>query len=104
MSFRISGKNIDLGDALRERIGARIDDAIAKYFARGFSGHITVGKDGNGFVTECALHLDSGKIVKAEAAAADAYLSADMAADKIEKQLRRNKRRRKDHKAVRAGR
>ena len=104
MSFRITGKNIDVGDALRRRIGERVDAAIGKYFDRGYSGHVTVGKDGGEFATECALHLDSGVLLKSEAKADDAYQSADMAIDKIEKQLRRNKRRSKDHQAVRAGR
>ncbi|MGE0563379.1 MAG: ribosome-associated translation inhibitor RaiA [Pseudolabrys sp.] len=104
MSFRISGKHIDIGDALRQRISERIDGAVGKYFDRGYSGHVTVGKDGADFVTECALHLDSGAMLKSEAKADDAYRSADLAADKIEKQLRRDKRRRKDHQAVRAGR
>ena len=104
MSFRISGKNIDIGDALRQRINERIDGAVGKYFDRGYSGHVTVGKDGAGFITECALHLDSGAMLKSEATAEDAYVSADLAAARIEKQLRRNKRRRKDHQAVRGGR
>jgi ribosomal subunit interface protein len=100
MSFRISGKNIELGDALRGRISERIDGAVGKYFDRGYSGHMTVGKDGAGFVTECALHLDSGAVLKSEAAAGDAYLAAELAAERIEKQLRRDNRRRKDHRRL----
>lgn len=103
MSFRISGKNIDLGEALRERLGVRIEAAVGKYFDRGYSGHVTVSKDGPDFATECALHLDSGEVLTADASAADAYQSADLAADKIEKQLRRLSRRRKDHQSLRAG-
>jgi ribosomal subunit interface protein len=77
---------------------------MTKYFDRGFSGHVTIGKDKTGFVTEFALHLDSGNVLKSEATAADAYQSADLAADKIEKQLRRHKRRRQDHQALRTDR
>lgn len=103
MPFRISGKNIKLGEALRRRISARIADATEKYFDRGYSGHATVGKDGFGFRTECALHLDSGAMLESEGMAADAYESADQAAIKIEKQLRRYKRRLKDrHQTMRA--
>jgi ribosomal subunit interface protein len=104
MALRISGKNIDIGDALRDRINERVDVAMNKYFDRGYSGHVTIGKEGAGFVTEFALHLDSGAVLKSEATAPDAYHSADEAADKIEKQLRRQKRRSKDHQAVRADR
>src|SRR5476651_1371647 len=97
MSFRVSGKHIELGEALRERIGTRILEALEKYFDGGFSGHATVGKEGFGFHTECVVHLDSGIVLSADAMAADAYLSADQAVEHLEKQLRRDHRRRKDH-------
>jgi putative sigma-54 modulation protein len=101
MPFRISGKNMDIGEALRERVQARIAEALGKYFDGGYSGHVTVGKDGFGFRTECAIHLDSGITLHTEATAADAYASADQAALRIEKRLRRYKRRLKDHHAGR---
>lgn len=93
MPFRVSGKNIDVGEALRTRINARIAEATAKYFDRGYSGHVTVEKEGFGFRTECVVHLDSGIVLEAVALAADAYASADQAALRLEKRLRRYKRR-----------
>lgn len=102
MSFRVSGKNIDIGEALRTRVNARIAEATGKYFDGGFSGHVTVGKEGFGFRTECVIHLDSGIMLEAEAVAADAYASAEQAAIRIEKRLRRYKRRLKDHQSARA--
>jgi ribosomal subunit interface protein len=102
MQFRVSGRNIDVGDALRTRINARVADATAKYFDGGFSGHVTIGKEGFGFRTECVIHLDSGIVLEADALAADAYASADRAAMHIEKRLRRYKRRLKDHQVARA--
>ena len=93
MPFRVSGKNLDIGGALRERINARIVKSLSKYFDGGYSGHVTVEKDGFGFRTECAIHLDSGITLHTEANAADAYVSADQAALRIEKRLRRYKRR-----------
>ena len=99
MSFRVSGKNIDVGEALRERISARVAEAMGKYFDGGYSGHATIGKDGFGFRTECALHLDSGITLHADAQAADPYDSADQAALRIEKRLRRYHRRLKEHHA-----
>src|SRR5580693_1226328 len=101
MSFRVSGKNIDLGETLRERVNVRIAEATAKYFDGGFSGHVTIGKEGFGFRAECVIHLDSGIMLEAEAMAADAYASADQAAVRIEKRLRRYKRRLKGHQASR---
>jgi putative sigma-54 modulation protein len=97
MPFRVSGKNMDIGEALRQRVNARVGEAMAKYFDGGFSGHVTVGKDGFGFRTECAIHLDSGITLHTDGLAADAYASADQAALRIEKRLRRYKRRLKGH-------
>jgi ribosomal subunit interface protein len=101
MSFRISGKNIDVGDALRERVSGRIAEAMGKYFDGGYSGHVTLERDGFGFRTECAIHLDSKITLHAEGMAADAYASADQAAVRIEKRLRRYHRRLKDHRPER---
>jgi putative sigma-54 modulation protein len=100
MPFRVSGKNLDIGEALRGRVNGRVADAMAKYFDGGFSGHVTVAKDGFGFRTECAIHLDSGITLHTEGMAADAYSSADQAALRIEKRLRRYKRRLKDRPAA----
>jgi ribosomal subunit interface protein len=97
MSFRVSGKNLDVGEALRERINSRIGDAMSKYFDGGYSGHVTVAREDSGFRTECAVHLDSRITLRAEASAPDAYESADQAALRVEKQLRRYHRRLKDH-------
>jgi ribosomal subunit interface protein len=97
MSFRVSGKNLDVGEALRARINSRISDAMSKYFDGGYSGHVTVAREGSGFHTECAVHLDSKITLRAEARATDAYASADEAALRMEKQLRRYHRRLKDH-------
>ena len=99
MPLRVSGRNIDVGEALRARINARVTEATAKYFDGGFSGHVTVGKEGFGFRTECVIHLDSGIVLESDALAADAYASADQAAMRLEKRLRRYKRRLKDHQA-----
>jgi ribosomal subunit interface protein len=102
MPFRVSGKNLDIGEALRARVNARIAEALGKYFDAGYSGHVTVEKEGFGFRTECVIHLDSGITLHTQANAADAYASADQAAERIEKRLRRYKRRLKDRHAARA--
>ena len=104
MPFRVSGKNLDIGGALRTRVGDRVGEAVAKYFNGGYSGHVTVGKEGFGFRSECVIHLDSGIVLEAQAMAADAYASADQVAGRIEKRLRRYKRRLKDRQATRVDR
>jgi ribosomal subunit interface protein len=97
MSFRVSGKNLDVGDALRDRINERIGQVVSKYFDGGYSGHVTVEREGSGFRTECAIHLDSKITLRTEGSAPDAYASADKAALHVEKRLRRYHRRLKDH-------
>ena len=92
---------MDVGDALRQRIRDRIVESVAKYFDGGYSGHVTLARDGFGFRTECAIHLDSKITLQAEGLAADAYASADQAALRIEKRLRRYHRRLKDRRAER---
>jgi ribosomal subunit interface protein len=97
MPLRVSGKNLDVGEALRERVSARIGDAVSKYFDGGYSGHVMVAREGSGFRTECAIHLDSKVTLRAEGSAPDAYASADQAALRVEKRLRRYHRRLKEH-------
>jgi len=52
MPFRVSGKNIDVGEALRRRIGERIAETLGKFFDGGYSGHATISREGFGFRTE----------------------------------------------------
>jgi len=96
MTIRVSGKSISVGEALRERVSDRTEEVLRKYFEGNYSGHVTIGKDKAGFRTDCALHLDSGVTLEADATAADAYASADQALEIIERRLRRYKSRLKD--------
>jgi ribosomal subunit interface protein len=94
--LRVSGKSVDVGDSLRQRVTDRVSEALAKYFDHGWSGHVTISREGSGFRADCALHLDSGTVLEAHGAAQDAINAADDAVIKIEKRLRRYKRRLKD--------
>lgn len=96
MPLRITGKNIDIGDALRGQIEARVTAAIAKYFDTGYSGHVVVEKEGNGFRTVGVLHLNTGMMLEATGVAPDAYAAFDQAAERFERRLRRHSRRLKE--------
>lgn len=100
MGLRISGKQMEMGEAFRTRIDQRIEDAISKYFDGGFSGHVTVEKTGGRFSADCRIHLDTGMELQAEGRAMDPQLAFDAAAERIEKRLRRYKRRLKSHQTV----
>lgn len=96
MSLRISGKNLDVGEALRGQAEERVAAAVSKYYEGGYQGHVTVDKDGTAFRTDGVLHLSSGITLEASATAHDPYASLDKMAERIEKRLRRYKRRLKD--------
>ncbi len=97
MTLRVSGKHMDIGDAFRSRIEERIGDVIGKYFDRGYSGHVTVEKQGSRFAADCSLHLTSGTAIQAAGEAQDPQAAFDMAAERIENRLRRYKSKLKAH-------
>lgn len=97
MAIRVSGKNMDLGDVLRGQAENRLNEAVRKYVDAGYSGHVTVAKDGIGFKTECAVHFDHGPVMHVTGEATDAYQSVGIAVERIAKQLRRFKRKRDRH-------
>ncbi|MBE0693322.1 MAG: ribosome-associated translation inhibitor RaiA [Aquamicrobium sp.] len=97
MSLRISGKHMEIGDAFRSKIEGRIDEAVGKYFDGGYGGSVTVEKSGSRFSADCLVHLDTGISLQAAGQAQDPQLAFDAAAERIEKRLRRYKRRLKAH-------
>jgi len=97
MTLRVSGKNMDIGDALREHIEARIDATLEKYRAGPAAGHVTIEREGSGFRADCTLHLKSGATVQADSQAHEPYASFNRAADFIENQVRRHRERLLNH-------
>jgi ribosomal subunit interface protein len=97
MTLRVSGKNLDIGDALREHIEARIESMLAKYRAGAANGHVTIEREGSGFRTDFTLHLMSGATLQADCQAHEPYASFNRAADFIESQIRRHKERLLNH-------
>jgi ribosomal subunit interface protein len=97
MSLRVSGKNINIGEALRIHVTERLEAAATKYFDGSISGHVTIGPEGSGYRADCSLHLTSGIVLQADGRAQEPYACFDQAADRIEKRLRRYKSRLKDH-------
>ena len=97
MDIRVSGHQIETGIALQEHVADRLDGIVDKYFDRAISSHVTFGKAPAGaFVCDIVMHVMQGLILKSHAEAHDAHQSFEAAAEKIEKQLRRYKRRLKD--------
>jgi ribosomal subunit interface protein len=97
MTLRVSGKNMDIGDALRGYIETRIGSTLEKYRAGPAAGHVTIEREGSGFRSDCTLHLRSGATVQADSRAHEPYVSFDRAADHIESQVRRHRERLVNH-------
>lgn len=97
MNMRVSGKNMDVGEALREKALTSIDSALNKYFDGGYDGHITLEHEGSGYRADCVIHLDTGVVLQASADAADATAAYETMSGHIEKRLRRYKRKLKNH-------
>lgn len=97
MDIRVSGHQVDTGEALREHVSTRLNAIAAKYFSRALSAQATFRKAPHGaFHCDIVLHVMAGLILKGAGEAQDAHLCFDQAADRIEKQLRRYMRRLKD--------
>jgi ribosomal subunit interface protein len=101
MDIRVSGHQVDTGEALRERVGTRLAAVADKYASRVVSAQVTFGKGphDHGFTCEIVAYAPQGVVLKATDRAAAAPAAFDAAADKVEKQLRRHTRRLKDHHA-----
>ena len=101
MDIRVSGHQIETGEALRSHVDARLTAIAQKYFSRAISSQVTFGKGpyDHSFTCDIVAHVPQGVVLKGHGSAAQAHPAFDQAADRIEKQLRRYKRRLKDRHA-----
>jgi ribosomal subunit interface protein len=97
MQILTTGKNLDIGDALRSHIEERLGREVSKYFEGAVSVQVVIEKQRSRFITDCVLHLSTGLVLSARGSAGEAYASFDSAAEHLEKRLRRYKRRLRDH-------
>lgn len=97
MQIRIHGKQIDVGEALSSRCEGRLEDVVNKYTERPVEASITFSKDRYEFVADISVHLSTGLTTKSQGKDADVYECFDKSLGRMETQLRRYKRRLKDH-------
>lgn len=102
MRYQISGKQIDIGDALQTHVKQELGASVEKYAERPTDAHVVFSKSGHEFVCEATVHLSTGLTASAKAHSTEIYGAFDSCNDKMEKQLRRYKRRLKDHHKDRA--
>ena len=97
MQYQISGIHIDVGDALQTHVKGELSDTISKYAERPTDAQIIFSKSGHEFVCDAIIHLSTGLTAQAKASKAEIYAAFDACAEKMEKQLRRYKRKLKGH-------
>lgn len=103
MRYQISGKQIDIGDALQTYVRDALGSVIDKYAERPTDAQVVFSRHAHEYCCEATVHLSTGLTAQAKALATDIYPAFDHCAMKMEKQLRRYKRRLKNHHRDRSG-
>lgn len=97
MRYQITGKHIDIGEALQTHVKTELGSTVEKYAGRPTDANVVFSKSGHEFVCEATVHLSTGLTAQAKAHANEIYAAFDSCNEKMDKQLRRYKRRLKDH-------
>ena len=97
MHIQVTGKQIDVGAALRGHVEESFSESISKYSENPIDAIVLFSRRGHEFTCDASAHLSTGLTAKASAHAHDVYAAADACCERLEKQLRRYKRRLKDH-------
>ena len=100
MDIQVSGKNMELGDALQSHVAEKLTDGVKKYFERGAEAAVTFSKERHVIGCDVTAHLASGVYLAAHGEAGDAYGAFDDSLEKLEKRIRRYKGRLKNHHAA----
>ncbi|MFE3836609.1 ribosome hibernation-promoting factor, HPF/YfiA family [Pseudogemmobacter sonorensis] len=101
MRYQISGKQIDIGDALTTHVKAEIGEVVEKYAQRPTECLVVFSKSAHEFICETAIHLSTGLTVQAKGQATEIYAAFESARERIDKQIRRYKRRLRSHNTTR---
>ena len=97
MRYQISGKQIDIGEALQQHVRTELGETLEKYAGRPTEATVVFSRSGHEFVCEIVVHLSTGLIAQAKGSANEIYAAFESCCEKMDKQLRRYKRRLKDH-------
>ncbi|WP_296417683.1 ribosome hibernation-promoting factor, HPF/YfiA family [Pseudooctadecabacter sp.] len=97
MRYQITGKQIDIGEALQTHVQTEMGEVFSKYAGRPTDANIVFSKSAHEYVCEAVVHLSTGLTAQAKGKDTEIYAAFDSASEKMEKQLRRYKRRLKDH-------
>lgn len=99
MQLSVTGKQTEIGESLRRHVEGSLGSILDKYFKTAIEAHVIISKEAHLSRAEISIHIGRGIVVNARAAASEAYVAFDAAAERLAKQLRRYKRRLRDHHA-----
>jgi ribosomal subunit interface protein len=97
MQLSITGRQIDIGDALRNHARARLSSVTGRFLDAAVDGTVNFVREGAGYRTDCTVHLRSGLYLHTHGKSPDIYASFDQAVEKLEKRLSRHKSKIRDH-------
>jgi ribosomal subunit interface protein len=97
MQLTVTGKQVDVGGALRRHVEESLDALLGKYFRTAIEAHAVFAREAHLIRTDLSLHVGRGIMIKSAGTASDYYPAFDAAAERLAKQLRRYKRRLRDH-------
>ena len=99
MQLTVTGKQVDVGNALRQHVESTLESILGKYFRSAIEAHAVFARDAHRIRADLSLHIGRGIVANSGAAAGDHYQAFDAAAERLAKQLRRYKRRLRDYHA-----
>jgi ribosomal subunit interface protein len=97
MKILTSGQQLDLGDSLRAYVEEHLAAAVSKYMDNAIEANVVFRRDGSMYHCQCTVHIGAGISMQAAGEGTDIYVSFDQALDKLAKQVRRDKRKRRNH-------
>lgn len=97
MQIAVNGKQFRIGDPLREHIERSVTEIAEKYFGNPIDASVTVSREGSSVKADIAVHVGRRIKIHGQAQASEPYAAFDNASEKIDKRLRRFKRRLRDH-------
>ena len=97
MQISVTGRQLDIGDALRRRVEVNLAESVIKYFDHAIEGNIVFSREAQGIRADISVHVGRNIIVQGHGQADNAHTAFDSALERIAKRLRRHKRRIRDH-------
>jgi len=104
MKIALTGRHLEVGEALRRHVEDRLNDGVAKYFGHAIESHVVVAQEASEIRADIQVHVGRGILVQGHGQADDAQVAFDLALERISKRLRRYKRRLRDHRKAGSGR